>query len=100
MSAASAASRFAARRLGARANQARRTAEQSGISDAEWWAVNAPVLERLMPNDAYPLSGRVGTTAGEEYNAVRDSERSFRFGLDRILDGLEQLLTSRHRPQS
>jgi len=70
----------------------RRTTEQSGISDAEWWAVNAPVLERVMPGDAYPISGRVGQAAGLEYNAVGDPERSFRFGLDRILDGLERLL--------
>jgi AcrR family transcriptional regulator len=70
----------------------RRTAEQSGISDAEWWAVNAPVLERLMPADAYPISGRVGQAAGQEYNAVGDPDRSFRFGLDRILDGIERLL--------
>ncbi|WP_127497069.1 TetR/AcrR family transcriptional regulator [Actinoplanes solisilvae] len=77
-----------------------RTAEQSGITDLEWWEVNAPVLERLMPPAAYPISGRVGTTAGEEYNAVRDSERSFRFGLERILDGLEVLLTSGRRPRS
>ena len=74
-----------------------RAAEQSGISDAEWWAVNAPVLERVMPPDAYPISGRVGTTAGQEYNAVRDPERSFRFGLDRILDGIERLLDSRQQ---
>ena len=72
---------------------ARRTAEQSGISDAEWWAVNAPVLERLMPPGAYPLAGRVGTTAGEEYNAVGDPDRSFRFALDRLLDGVELLLS-------
>ena len=70
----------------------RRTAERSGISDAEWWAVNAPVLERVMPAGAYPISGRVGQVAGEEYNAVGDPERSFRFGLERILDGLERLL--------
>ena len=71
---------------------ARRTAEQSGISDLEWWQVNAPVLERVMPPGAYPLSGRVGVVAGEEYNAVADPERSFRFGLDRILAGLADLL--------
>jgi AcrR family transcriptional regulator len=71
---------------------ARRTAEQSGISDAEWWETNAPVLERVMPSDAYPISGRVGTVAGQEYNAVSDPARSFTFGLDRILDGLEALL--------
>lgn len=71
---------------------ARRTAAQSGMSDAEWWAINAPVLERVMPGAAYPISGRVGLAAGQEYNAVSDPERSFRFGLDRILDGLAGLL--------
>lgn len=71
---------------------ARRTAAQSQMSDAEWWAINAPVLERVMPGAAYPISGRVGQAAGQEYNAVGDPERSFRFGLDRILDGLADLL--------
>jgi len=71
---------------------ARRTARQSGMSDAEWWEINAPVLERVMPLDAYPISGRVGQVAGQEYNAVGDPERSFRFGLDCILDGLEHRL--------
>lgn len=71
---------------------ARRTAQQSGISDAEWWEINAPVLERVMPLDAYPISGRVGQVAGQEYNAASDPDRSFRFGLSCILDGLERLL--------
>jgi AcrR family transcriptional regulator len=71
---------------------ARRTAEQSGITDVEWWNINAPVLERLMPMDRYPISGRVGQVAGAEYNAVSDPHRAYLFGLDRILDGLEKLL--------
>ncbi len=71
---------------------ARQAVERSGISDAEWWEANAPVLERVMPPGSYPISGRVGTVAGQEYNAVGDPERSFRFGLDRILDGLADLL--------
>jgi AcrR family transcriptional regulator len=70
---------------------ARRTAEQTGISDADWWAVNAPILDRVMTG-AYPISGRVGTAAGLEYNAVMDPDRSFHFGLDRLLDGFEALL--------
>jgi AcrR family transcriptional regulator len=70
----------------------RRTQERSGITDAQWWEINAPVLERVMDGESYPVSGRVGTVAGQEYNAVADPERSFRFGLDRILDGLERLL--------
>ncbi|WP_307798612.1 TetR/AcrR family transcriptional regulator C-terminal domain-containing protein [Actinoplanes flavus] len=71
---------------------ARRTTEESGITDLEWWEANAPVLERVMPPGAYPLAGRVGTVAGQEYNAVGDPARSFRFGLDRLLDGVETLL--------
>lgn len=71
---------------------ARRAAEQSGMTDAEWWEINAPVLERVMPPGDYPISGRVGAVAGEEYNALADPERSFQFGLDRILDGLASLL--------
>ncbi|XVV11442.1 TetR/AcrR family transcriptional regulator [Actinoplanes sp. CA-131856] len=69
-----------------------RTAQQSGMSDLEWWEINAPILERVMTPGAYPISGRVGTAAGQEYNAVGDPLRSFTFGLDRILDGLEALL--------
>jgi AcrR family transcriptional regulator len=71
---------------------ARSTAEESGISDLEWWEVNAPILERVMPPGAYPLSGRVGTAAGEEYNAVADPARSFHFGLERMLDGVRVLI--------
>ncbi|HEY0002398.1 MAG TPA: TetR/AcrR family transcriptional regulator C-terminal domain-containing protein [Actinoplanes sp.] len=71
---------------------ARRAAEQTQMTDAEWWEINAPVLERLMPPGAYPVSGRVGQVAGETYNALADPERSFQFGLERILDGLAFLL--------
>ncbi|SNY15048.1 TetR/AcrR family transcriptional regulator [Paractinoplanes atraurantiacus] len=71
---------------------ASRTAEQSGMSDLEWWEINAPILERVMTPGAYPISARVGTAAGQEYNAVGDPSRSFSFGLDRILDGIEVLL--------
>ncbi|MFC7529743.1 TetR/AcrR family transcriptional regulator [Actinoplanes sp. GCM10030250] len=73
----------------------RRTAEESGMSDAEWWAINAPVLERVMPAEAYPISGRVGTAASVEYNALGDPQRSFRFGLDRLLDGIDVLMRDR-----
>ena len=75
-----------------RPDTSRRTAERSGITDLEWWNINAPVLERVMPPGKYPISGRVGQVAGEEYHAVGDPLRSFEFGLDRILDGLEKLL--------
>ncbi|WGW11766.1 TetR/AcrR family transcriptional regulator C-terminal domain-containing protein [Saxibacter everestensis] len=68
---------------------ARRTQEQSGISDRQWWEINSPILERIMAGTHYPISGRVGQSAGEAYDAVSDPELSFRFGLERILDGIE-----------
>jgi AcrR family transcriptional regulator len=71
---------------------ARRAEERSGMTDAQWWEINAPVLDRVMRGSSYPISGRVGQAAGEEYNAIGDPERSFRFGLDRIIDGIEGLL--------
>ncbi|MGX6603339.1 TetR/AcrR family transcriptional regulator [Micromonosporaceae bacterium Da 78-11] len=74
---------------------ARQAKERSGMTDAQWWEVNAPVLERVMDGADYPISGRVGQVAGEEYNAMGDPERSFVFGLDRIVDGLEALLGKR-----
>lgn len=75
-----------------------RTAQESGMSDAQWWEINAPVLEKVMPPGAYPISGRVGTAAGIEYNAVGDPSRSFRFGLDRILDGVCGLIERNREP--
>ncbi|HEU4347854.1 MAG TPA: TetR/AcrR family transcriptional regulator C-terminal domain-containing protein [Actinoplanes sp.] len=71
---------------------ARRAAAQTGMSDAEWWEINAPILQRVMPGGAYPISSRVGQAAGQEYNAINDPDRSFQFGLDRIIDGLADLL--------
>ncbi len=64
----------------------------SDQTDAEWWADNAPLLAELMPQNRYPISGRVGTTIGEEYQAATHPETAYRFGLERILDGLELYL--------
>lgn len=66
--------------------------DRSGITDAQWWEINAPILERLMPAERYPISGRVGLAAGEQYNAASDPAFSFEFGLQRILDGVERLI--------
>ncbi len=58
-------------------------------SDEEWWARNAPILEQIMDPGRYPISGRVGQAAGEAYGAAADPERSFHFGLARVIDGIE-----------
>jgi AcrR family transcriptional regulator len=68
---------------------------RSGMSDAEWWEAGAPVLERFLDAADYPLGNRVGTAAGQEYNAAVAPVRAFEFGLARVLDGIEVLIGSR-----
>lgn len=65
---------------------------ESGMTDQQWWEINAPVLGRLMGDSDYPISSRVGQAAGEAYNSMGDPARSFEFGLARIIDGIETLL--------
>lgn len=73
----------------------RRTRSASPDTDVEWWERTAPILERVMAGQDFPISGRVGAAAGQAYDAATSPEAWYRFGLDRILDGLEVLLASR-----
>jgi AcrR family transcriptional regulator len=73
----------------ARAEQVVRHAErESGMSDAEWWEANYEALGEVMAGREYPIAGRVGTAAGEAYQAASDPRRELDFGLARIVDGL------------
>ncbi len=67
-------------------------------TDEEWWERNAPILEEIMDPTRYPISGRVGRAAGEEYGAPADPERAFHFGLARVIDGIEAYVASRATP--
>lgn len=71
---------------------ASRSASDSGQTDTEWWEANAPVLERVMSADRFPVSGRVGSAAGEEYQSVSSPDFGFEFGLGVVLDGVAQLV--------
>lgn len=68
---------------------------RSGISDVQWWEATAPLLDELIDEADYPLGTRVGTAAGQEYNAAIAPRRAFEFGLARVLDGIEVLISSR-----
>ncbi|GAA4380114.1 TetR/AcrR family transcriptional regulator [Nocardioides caricicola] len=73
-----------------RAEHAVRQAErQSGQTDLEWWEANSDELGRVMAGRDYPLAERVGSAAGEAYQAGTDPRRELEFGLGRILDGIE-----------
>ncbi|MGP4028335.1 TetR/AcrR family transcriptional regulator [Actinomadura sp. 3N407] len=68
---------------------------RSGVSDMQWWEAVAPVLEKFVNEDDYPIGTRVGTAAGMEYSAAIAPGRAFEFGLARVLDGIEVLISSR-----
>ncbi|GAA1940057.1 TetR/AcrR family transcriptional regulator [Agromyces allii] len=67
-------------------------------TDEEWWERNAPILEEIMDPARYPISGRVGLAAGEAYGSASDPERSFTFGLERVIDGIEAYVRGRATP--
>jgi AcrR family transcriptional regulator len=71
---------------------------RTGMSDTQWWEAYGPLLGRVVDPDRYPTAVRVGTAAGSEYGAANDPARSFEFGLQRVLDGIELLVTGRAGP--
>ncbi|MGH3788641.1 MAG: TetR/AcrR family transcriptional regulator [Pseudonocardiaceae bacterium] len=67
----------------------------SDIDDATWWAATAPWLAKVLDAQRYPVAARVGTTAGQHYQAPSNPDHAFEFGLQRVLDGIEVLIRQR-----
>ncbi len=62
---------------------------RTGLTDTEFWAAQAPVLEKIMASGRYPVMASLSEdTFGPEFD-------HFEFGLQRILDGLATLVDSR-----
>jgi hypothetical protein len=74
--------------------------QESGQTDLEWWVSTAPLLESVMSGQRFPVAGRVGQAAGMAHQAVTDPEHALAFGLDRILDGVEVLISKRQLESS
>jgi AcrR family transcriptional regulator len=77
--------------------QAARQQSESALSNQAWWEAHAPDLERWIPPGRYPLAERVGSAAGEFYGGAYQAHFAYTFGLQRVLDGLEPLLSKPHR---
>jgi AcrR family transcriptional regulator len=75
----------------------RRAPQDTGMTDAEWWAANAPLLEKVMDASRFPVASRVGQAAGQAYQGAQSPEHAFTFGLERILDGIAILINERTR---
>jgi AcrR family transcriptional regulator len=65
----------------------------TGVSDQQWWQTYGPLLAVVLDPARYPTAIRVGAAAGAEYGAAHDPARSFTFGLQRIIDGIEVFIT-------
>lgn len=78
-----------------RAIGAARLAESSRLTDEQWWAANAPVLDRLLDPERFPVAVRVGRAAGQAHGSAADPRVEFDFGLQRLLDGIADLLAER-----
>jgi AcrR family transcriptional regulator len=61
-------------------------------SDEQWWEQAGPLLARVVDPARYPLASRVGTAAGAAQGGAYDATSAYRFGLERVLDGLAGLV--------
>ena len=64
----------------------------TGGTEGEWWSRAGPVLAALVDPARFPQASRIGTAAGQEYDAATDPHRTYAFGLRIILDGVERLI--------
>ncbi len=71
--------------------------KDTGKTDHEWWAANVPFLEKVLDSESYPIAARVGAAAGAAHEAAYSPEHAFEFGLQRVLDGIDVLVSSRGR---
>lgn len=77
------------------AHDARATRQDTGMTDEEWWTANAPLLARIIDEDAYPTAARVGAAAGAAQGGAYSPDHAWEFGLERVLDGLGVLIERR-----
>ncbi|WP_437821264.1 TetR/AcrR family transcriptional regulator [Sorangium sp. So ce1078] len=78
---------------------ARRTRQESGMTDVEWWVATAPLLDKVVDAKRFPVATRVGQSAGEAYQGASSPEHAFRFGVERILDAVSLLISERRGRQ-
>lgn len=69
---------------------------ETGMTDAEWWVIHAPLLDKVIDPTLFPVATRVGTSAGQAYQGASSPEHVFTFGIDRILAGISELISGKN----
>lgn len=77
--------------------QAERLAALTQANNLEWWQAQEAAFSSLLPIGRYPLAERVGSAAGEHHQGAYHSGFAYQFGLERVLAGLDQLISSKSR---
>ncbi len=72
-----------------------RTQRDTGMTDAEWWVIQAPVLDKIIDPTRFPVAARVGTSTGEAYQSASNPEYALTFGIDRIVSGIDELIQTK-----
>lgn len=70
--------------------QAKKVREATGLTDDEWWYKIEPYLS-TRDFSPYPVANRIGPIIGELYG-LGDPDMSFKFSIDRLLDGFAVLI--------
>ena len=80
---------------------------RTGISDEQWWAAREPLFDKYFDPSRYPTVVSVAATgafeqpAGDAAYTVAQAQRSFEFGLARVLDGIAAFIDkARSRPSA
>lgn len=78
--------------------EADRTVRRTGISDEQWWRTVQPALTEVVDPARFPIATRVGEAAGRAHRAANNPEHAYAFGLDRLLRGIDLLISERTQP--
>ncbi|AKU17672.1 TetR/AcrR family transcriptional regulator [Luteipulveratus mongoliensis] len=74
------------------ARDAASAAAQSGMADEEWWEQVGPLLAKVLDPAIYPTATRIGQAAGEAHGSALNPDQFYRFGLERLLDGIAAIV--------
>ncbi|HEX7131279.1 MAG TPA: TetR/AcrR family transcriptional regulator [Iamia sp.] len=81
--------------------EARTAPERTGLTDDEWWTARSAILDQVWDAERWPVASRIDAEGGFEGDGPTTSYlenealTDFEFGLQRVLDGIEALVTSR-----
>jgi len=80
------------------ATEAAAIASTTAMTDEQWWERQADILRKVVDPAKFPRATRVGEAAGSAQSGAYHADMAYRFGLERVLDGLSELV-KRHKKQ-